>query len=95
MVDVLLTIHKAPQCGAPTPPRHCRRVYKGKQETLLLLPLAMVVSKQKYLETSALVSCWAHANSVPELLRGVKTVYHSTAVKEPSIALTMSPGMVS
>lgn len=93
MVDVLLTIHKAPQCGAPTPPRHCRRVYKGKQETLLLLPL--VVSKQKYLETSALVSRWAHANSVPELLRGVKTVYHSTAVKELSIALTMSPGMVS
>lgn len=34
MVDVLLTIHKVPQCGAPTPPRHCRRVYKGKQETI-------------------------------------------------------------
>lgn len=91
MVDVLLMVQKPPQCGAPTPPRHCCKVYEGKQ-MLLLLPLAMVVPKQKYLETSALVSCWAHTNSVPELLRRVKTVYHSTAVKDLSIALAVRLG---
>jgi len=37
-----------------------RRVYEGEQEVLLLPPLAMVVPKQKYLGTSALVSHWVH-----------------------------------
>lgn len=69
-------------------------MYKGKQEMLLLLPLAMVVPKQKYSEPVALVSSWAHANRVPELLRRVKRVYHSTAVKELSTALATSPGLV-
>lgn len=92
MVDVPLMVHKPPQCDAPTPPRHHRRLYEGKQEMLLPLPLAMVVPKQKYLETSVLLSCWAHTNSVPELLRRVKTVDHKIAVKEPSIALAASLG---
>lgn len=90
MVDVPLMVHTPPQRGAPTPPRHCHKVCEGKQEMLLLL-----ANKHKYLETHALISCWTHTGSAPELLRRAKTVYHSPAVKALNIELTMSPGLVS
>lgn len=92
MVDVLLMVHKPPQRSALTPPRHCHKVCKGKQEMLLLLLLA---NTHKYLETCALMSCWTHTDSAPELLRRAKTVYHSPAVKVLNIELTMSPGLIS
>lgn len=90
MVDVPLMVHKPPQHDAPTPSRHHHKVCKGKQEMLLLL-----ANKHKYLETRALISSWTHIDSAPELLRRAKTVYHSPAVKELNIELTMSPGLVS
>lgn len=90
MVDVPLMVHKPSQRGALTPPRHCHKVCKGKQEMLLLL-----ANKHKYLETCALLSCQTHMDSAPELLRRPKTVYHSPAVKALNIELTMSPGLVS
>lgn len=70
MVDVPLVGHKARQCGAPAPRRYCRRVGEGKQETRLLLPLAVVVPKQQHRETSALVSRWAQANPAPNSSEG-------------------------
>lgn len=88
MADVPRMVHKPPQHGAPTPPRHCRKVCEGKQEMLL-------ANKHKYLETCALISCWTLTDSAPELLRRAKTVYHSPAVKVLNIELTMSPGLVS
>lgn len=90
MVDVPLMVHKPPQHDAPTPPRHCHKVCKGKQEMLLLL-----ANKHKDLESCALVSSWTHIDSAPKLLRRAKTVYHSPAVKELNIELTMSPELVS
>lgn len=89
MVDVALMVHKPPQHGAPTPPRHCRKVCEGKQEMLLL------ANTHKYLETCALLSCWTLTNSAPELLGRAKTVHHSPAVKVLNIELTMSSGLVS
>lgn len=90
MVDVPLMVHKPHQHDAPTPPRHCHKVCEGKQEMLLLL-----ANKHKYLETHALIRSWTLTNSAPKLLRRAKTVYHSAAVKELNIELTMNPELVS